>query len=317
MTTNSTENNPKDFFLNLLSIITLYISAISFTTLLFQSINFLFPDSLGIYRVGGVSIHGLRFAVASLLVVFPVYIWSVWFLERGYRRNPDKKVSGGRKWMVYFTLFIAAIIIIIDFITLILRFLEGELTVRFLFKIIAILFVAGVVFGYYLWDLKHVKQYRRVKIFSYTVIGIVIAGIIASFFIIGSPARQRSRLFDEQRVRDLQSIQSEVIVFWQGKDRLPGTLGELDDDLRGIVVPVDPETKEQYTYKVLDGTTFELCATFNISSDDKADLQRVKPFVPQYKETWKHGAGNTCFNRKIDKELYNKNKNNLPEPTVL
>lgn len=38
--------SPKDVFLNILSILTLYISAGSFLTLLFQYINIFFPDPL-------------------------------------------------------------------------------------------------------------------------------------------------------------------------------------------------------------------------------------------------------------------------------
>jgi hypothetical protein len=62
-----------------------------------------------------------------------------------------------RKWLIYFTLFAAALIIIGDLVTLLNRFLEGELTVRFLLKVLAVFFVAGSVFYYYLWDLRKHK----------------------------------------------------------------------------------------------------------------------------------------------------------------
>ena len=43
-------NIPRDLFLHLLAIVTLYWSAISFTTLLWQFINYFFPDALYYYR---------------------------------------------------------------------------------------------------------------------------------------------------------------------------------------------------------------------------------------------------------------------------
>ena len=124
-------------------------------------------------------------------------------------------------------------------------------------------------------------------------------------------------MFDEQRISDLQSMQSEIIIFWQSKDRLPETLNELGDDIRGVIIPTDPETKEKYTYRVLGDTTFELCAIFNIDSNSDVGLRGVRPHKPQYQENWEHGAGTTCFKRHIDKELYNKNNPSLPRQFML
>lgn len=156
MTEHSVKTSPKDFFLHLLAIVTLYVSAISFTTIIFQYANLLFPDPLeyqyydptsGIYSV-------IRWALASLIIIFPVYIWSSWYLDKGYSRHPEKRKLRIRRWLIYFTLFAAALIIIGDLIALVYNLLEGELTMRFIIKIFSVLFVAGSVFGYYFWDLK-------------------------------------------------------------------------------------------------------------------------------------------------------------------
>ena len=40
------KTSPRDFFLHLLAIITLYLSAVALATLLFQYINLAFPDQL-------------------------------------------------------------------------------------------------------------------------------------------------------------------------------------------------------------------------------------------------------------------------------
>ena len=67
---------------------------------------------------------------------------------------PEKRNLRIRKWLIYFTLFAAALIIIGDLVALIFSLLGGELTVRFLLKVVTIFFVAGSVFYYYLWDLR-------------------------------------------------------------------------------------------------------------------------------------------------------------------
>src|SRR3989338_5861746 len=76
-----TKTGPKDVFLHLLSIIALYVSAGSFIALIFQYINLLIPDpvSSNIYSVRAAQ-SAIRFSLASFIVVFPVYIWSVRFL---------------------------------------------------------------------------------------------------------------------------------------------------------------------------------------------------------------------------------------------
>lgn len=147
---------PKDVFLHLLAIIALYASAGSFTALIFQYINVLIPDLLdrsGYYGLLS-SYSAIRWSIAALVVIFPVYVTTSWFLNKAYLSSTAKRNLRIRKWLVYFTLFAAALIIIGDLVTLIFNLLGGELTARFLLKVVAVFFVAGSVFYYYFWDLR-------------------------------------------------------------------------------------------------------------------------------------------------------------------
>lgn len=151
--------SPKDVFLHLLAIITLYGSGIAFITLLFQYINILFPDPLegGYYSLIGA--YGIiRWSISSIVVLFPVYLVTTRFLNKSYETNPSKRNLRIRKWLVYFTLFAAALIIIGDIVTLINNLLGGELTGRFLLKVLTVFFVAGSVFFYYFWDLREHRE---------------------------------------------------------------------------------------------------------------------------------------------------------------
>lgn len=147
---------PKDVFLHLLAIITLYASAGSFVALIFQYINVLIPDSLDRSGYHGLlsSYSAIRWVIASLVIIFPVYVITTWFLNKAYFSAPAKRNLRIRKWLVYFTLFAAALIIIGDLVTLIFNLLGGELTARFLLKVVTVFFVAGSVFHYYFWDLR-------------------------------------------------------------------------------------------------------------------------------------------------------------------
>ncbi len=160
----SAQAGPKDIFLHLLSIVALYVSAGSFIALLFQYINVYFPDivSGGGYWEMQSAYSGIRWSIAVLVVVFPVYVWVSWFLGRMYERTPDLKNIKTRKWLLYFTLFAAAVIIIGDLVTLIYNFLQGELTARFLSKVLAVGIVAAAVFWHYLLELRPARPSAKI-----------------------------------------------------------------------------------------------------------------------------------------------------------
>lgn len=150
---------PKEFFLHLLSMVTLYTAAISFTVIAFQAVNIWIPDPLssGYYQLE--SARGLiRGALAFLIVAFPVYLGTAWMLAKSYRKDQKKRNIWVRKWLVYFTLFLAALIILGSLIALVNALLNGEVTLRFMLKILSVVFVAGSIFGYYLWDEKYYEK---------------------------------------------------------------------------------------------------------------------------------------------------------------
>lgn len=160
MEENKPRTSPKDFFLNLLSMAALYMSAGSFIALIFQYVNIFFPDVLEYQNYGDpldAAYSAIRFAISTLIVSFPVYLLSLRFMSKDYVVNPEKRNLRIRKWLIYFTLFVAAVIIMGDLIALINTFLGGELTVRFVLKVLTVLVVIGAIFWYYLWDLRKYK----------------------------------------------------------------------------------------------------------------------------------------------------------------
>ena len=313
------ENNknlgPRDVFIQILAIITLYFSAFNFGVILFQILNIYWPDLIvdQYYLATGFRTV-IRWAVATTVIVFPVYVWLTAFLERELAKFPEKRELRTRKWLTYFTLFAAAGVIMGDLVTLIYNFLEGELTVRFVLKILVVLFVAAAVFRYYLWNLRPemaAGRQRLKTIFSWVVVAVVTLTVLGGFWVAGLPQSQRLRRIDERRVSDLQNIQSQIIYFWQQKDKLPDDLGQLKDSLSGYQAPVDPVTGQVYQYSPLDKLRFQLCADFSTRSDDPAfgvpPTPKSVPYPPgaNFQDNWAHSFGHVCFERKIDPELYN------------
>jgi len=118
------------------------------------------------------------------------------------------------------------------------------------------------------------------------------------------------RRFDEQRVQNLQNIQGEIVYYWQNKSRLPEKLSDLNDDIRGFHVPVDPEKGTAYGYEVKGGVDFALCAEFSLPASDTSGIYpHAAPYpvgaVRKFPvDSWAHDAGHVCFSRHIDKDFY-------------
>ncbi len=291
--------------MHFLNIVALYASASSLLVLFFQYVNVYFPDKLNPYFDAG---NPIRFALASLIIVFPVFIWSTRFLLKDIDKNPQKNFLRIRRWLIYFTLFAAAVIIIGDLVGLLYNFLQGELTARFSLKVLSVLMVSLGVFLYYLYDLKREpgqKAPLKIKIFTRAIMLVVLAAVVAGFFVAGSPFKQRRLRFDRQRVEDLQVIQGQLVNFWQQKERLPDSLAELTDSISGFTAPMDLETGEPYVYEKTGDLSFELCAGFEFTSEEEYPAGR-KPIAPlgYTEDNWEHPAGEYCFPRTIDPELY-------------
>ncbi|MBI4049995.1 MAG: hypothetical protein HY398_00940 [Candidatus Doudnabacteria bacterium] len=304
------QTGPKDVFLHLLATITLYVSAGSFLALVFQSVNLKFPDRLDNIYSRAAAQGTIRWAIASLLVVFTTYAITTWFLNREYRASEQKRNLRIRRWLVYFTLFVAALIIIGDLVSIIYQFLQGGLTARFLLKVLALFFVAASVFWYYFWELREGWGRTYVRQFSYGIIGIVLLAVVGGFFLVGSPKEERLYRFDEQRVQNLQELQYRVISYWQNKGELPGSLELLRDEISGFEAPRDPETGAEYGYEVKASEHFELCATFaRPSRGAPAEAYPIDKYgLPARSDpalsNWEHGAGEVCFDRPFDPDLY-------------
>lgn len=142
----------KEAFLYLVLFSTLYLSAYHFGSLLFDFTNRAFPDPAD--RAFSYQGDSMRWSVATLIIAFPVFLYMSRLVGRALAKDPVKRLSPIRRWLTYLTLFIAAGCLIGDLIALVYELLGGELTVRFVLKVLVVGAIAGTVFGYYLRDLR-------------------------------------------------------------------------------------------------------------------------------------------------------------------
>jgi hypothetical protein len=113
------------------------------------------------------------------------------------------------------------------------------------------------------------------------------AAIAGGFVLVGSPQDARLARLDDRRVADLQFIQRAVNLHWTRTKRLPDTVDAATADTYPVEPVRDPVSKSAYGYRALDGSSYELCATFDRAAGERG-YSVGDPF-------WSHGAGRQCF----------------------
>src|SRR5262249_28131715 len=150
------------------------------------------------------------------------------------------------------TIFVAGLTVAGDLVALINYFLGGDLTTRFLLKVAVILLIAAGVLMHFLADMwGYWKEFpERARYVGWGAGALILATIGAGFLIMGSPGQVRLYRFDDQKVNDLQTIQYQVVNYYQTKGILPASMSELNDPLSGFTAPGDPQgSGYEYTYE--------------------------------------------------------------------
>jgi hypothetical protein len=149
-------SSAQDIFLHLGIFVTLYTAVIALGGVIFQLINKLVPDPIAsryVYYGQGID-QSLRFSISSLVVAVPLCLWLSAIAARQLRADPDKLRLGIRRGLIYFTLFVAGIVMMVTLIWVINNLLSGDLELRFLLKALTTLVLGGATFAYHLWEVK-------------------------------------------------------------------------------------------------------------------------------------------------------------------
>jgi hypothetical protein len=258
----------RETFLYLVLFTTLFITGYQLGNLVFDLITLALPDAAD--QPSEYVRQGIRWSVSSLVVVFPIFCYMTWRTAHLLRRDPAKRDSKVRRNLTYLTLFVAACVLIGDVTALVYNFLGGEVTPRFLLKVVTAGLIAGGVFIYYVREVAE-------RVFMPIAGAVVVAAIAGGVHAIGQPGDARDRQIDARRVADLQEIQRTVDLQWSREGRLP----DMPPPSR------DPETGRPYEYRALSENRYELCAAFTGSSRDTNERPAG--------DFWTHGSGRQCF----------------------
>lgn len=126
------------------------------------------------------------------------------------------------------------------------------------------------------------------RIFGVAAIAAVAGGLILAFLVIGTPGHSRLIALDERRVRDMQSIATEL------RDRYGDADATLPAHLPQGLERYDPSTNRPYEFRRVDAENYVLCAVFAARPQRKDASADDFSFV-RTSRAWQHGTGRTCY----------------------
>jgi len=289
-------NNAKFAFLYMLSLVALLFTALGVGQIFFNGINYFIKDMPGVYTS---SFMHLAAAISMLVIAAPIYFLTMRALEVNLVKGNLNTDAPIRRWLVYFILFVSAVVMIIWLMITLSNFLDGELTSKFVYKLLTVFVIAGGIFSYYLYDIRRdsAKKKDMVKL-GFLIGGLVltVGALVFSFFFATSPAEARDRKYDEATLNNFTQIDSAVNSYYTKTKKLPETLDQARQEAAYLNSSVfqDSVSGKPYEYKKLDGLNYQLCADFRTSNKD----EKSRAMYPNTEDRWQHDAGYQCLKLK-------------------
>ena len=296
----TTDTTPKYFVLQFGALIALYVTISSLITLLFTIINLHVPDATeSVWRYEGY-MSSARFSIAVLIVTFPVFVLLSTLVHRA-RREQDASYVSVVRWLLYLSILAAGSVLLGNLVWVLVSFLEGEVTLRFILKVLTMLLVVGVALGYYVLDVRDywLTRPRKVSAVVFGVSAFVLGVVIFGLYSINSPTEARERSLDGRQVQDLQEMANFINEYIEREEELPDTVADAFPAARDV--PTAPEDRPSYEYVQGDELSYELCATFSADSQEDYPMG-YRPSVPgaTFQVDWSYRAGEWCFTIETD-----------------
>jgi hypothetical protein len=287
--------SPREAFLHLVLFVSLYLVAYHVGAILFALIERTWPDPLafGGDPRGDRLREMVRFSTATLLVALPVHLFVARATGRAIAADPERRTSGPRRWLTWITLFVAACVLIGDFIAVVFGLLRGQLTATFLARAAVVGVIAGWMFTHYMGGQRHDEgggpRLGAAPLLARVAALVAVVATVLGLWLAGAPDRVRVEQLDRLRLRDLDALAQAVQRYRAEYGTPPADLTELVSmDPHADLRLADPVTGDRYAFVLADSTAFELCATF-----ERADS--LGPTGDRPSLFWRHEAGRACF----------------------
>src|SRR5690606_39218576 len=133
------------------------------------------------------------------------------------------------KWLVYLSLLVGGLILLGDLVTVVLTYLNGEITLRFILKAATLLLVIGAAFFYYILDARNYwnNHEKESKLYAAGASALVVLVLVFGFINGQTPQEVRDMRLDQQQVQHLQEIEWRITDHFNIHSELPASIDEL------------------------------------------------------------------------------------------
>jgi heme/copper-type cytochrome/quinol oxidase subunit 4 len=277
-----TKNNSAKFaFYYMLSLVTLIIVSMGAGSIIFEIINRVFPDEI----LGNFN-SKITWSFSSILIATPIFYFINNKIYRGLKNKEIELESDIRKWFSYFIIFVSSVLVIISLINVISDFLEGGLTTNSALKIITVLFISGLIFSFYFFDIKRKTLEGRLnKVYFWISLVFVLVVFVGSFFYMDSPQEARNKKIDQDTLQHFGQLSYEVENYYNKHNELPQYLSVDKYEYHDIDM-------SKYEYNIINEDTYEICAEFLTSNLDSEETF--------YDREWKHDKDYQCIRKTVN-----------------
>lgn len=301
--TTASVDTPKIFAVQLGSILAFYVALFALISTAFGLIELRIPNSSTPYSDPAAGAAQVRFGVAALVVCVPAYLLLAYLTNR-LRAAVDRKYLRFIEWLVYLSLVVGGTVLLGGLINVLVTYLNGDLTIRFLLKALLLGMVVGGAIVYYLLEVRgyFIARRRAAQLFGAVFLFVATALAAAGVWHIDSPHTAREKQVDAQVRSDLQRIYGDVAQYARATGALPTSLAEV---YPSGAIPQAPEGREAYRYRAVTERTFELCGSFAHAYEGPTNrLWRPAPAPDAFIEpfSYSHPAGRFCTQATVNLE---------------
>jgi hypothetical protein len=157
--------NMWDAFEHILLFISLYFYSTSVALLLHQFVDKYYPGESTynvFYRNADTlddwQLTYVRGLMAAIMVSFPLFAFFFYRITKRSLENPATRELSARKKLTYFTMIVAFIILICNVISIVYNFISGNTTTNFLLHFLVSVGVSGIIFAYYLHQIREDRK---------------------------------------------------------------------------------------------------------------------------------------------------------------
>lgn len=157
---NMRKGNMWDSFQHILMFISMYVLWISLMLMINTFIDRWVPAPSSYYGsiYSSYSNYAVTGYMSSIIVSFPLFAFFFIKLTKDTKKNPFIRNLRSRKHLIYITLVVTFIVVLSKVVQIVYSFLEGNVTANFLLHFVNIVGSSGLIFAYYLGQVKEDRK---------------------------------------------------------------------------------------------------------------------------------------------------------------